>query len=172
MPARYCRRAHGARWRSSAPPTCAAIGATRPRPLPRSPRTASLRTGDIGYLDEDGYLFIVDRAKDVIIRGGENVSCQEVEAALYAHPAVAEACVFGLQDERLGETPVAVVHLEQASAMAAATLADFLAVRLARFKRPTRIWHSDAPLPNLGSGKIDKAHLRATYGTREPEAGG
>ncbi|PNB49008.1 AMP-dependent synthetase, partial [Pseudomonas sp. FW305-130] len=59
-------------------------------------------TGDIGYLDEDGYLFIVDRKKDIIIRGGENISCQEVEAAIYEHPAVAEAAVFGLPDERFG----------------------------------------------------------------------
>ena len=66
-------------------------------------------TGDIGYLDEDGYVFIVDRKKDIIIRGGENISCQEVEAALYEHPDVAEAAVFGLADERLGEVPGAVV---------------------------------------------------------------
>ncbi|MCE3543816.1 fatty acid--CoA ligase family protein, partial [Escherichia coli] len=71
------------------------------------------RTGDIGYLDEDGYLFIVDRAKDIVIRGGENISCQEVEAALYTHPAVAEAAVFGLADERYGEVPGAVVHLRE-----------------------------------------------------------
>jgi acyl-CoA synthetase (AMP-forming)/AMP-acid ligase II len=66
-------------------------------------------TGDIGYLDDEGYLFIVDRKKDIIIRGGENISCQEVEAAIYEHPAVAEAAVFGLPDERFGEVPGAVV---------------------------------------------------------------
>src|SRR3546814_11396609 len=71
-----------------------------------------VRTGDIGYLDEDGYLFIVDRKKDVIIRGGENISCQEVEAALYAHPAVSETRVFGLPCDRLGEMPVAVIYRE------------------------------------------------------------
>ncbi|MGG6548585.1 UNVERIFIED_CONTAM: AMP-binding protein, partial [Prevotella sp. 15_C9] len=63
------------------------------------------RTGDIGYLDEEGYLFIVDRKKDIIIRGGENICCQEVEAALYELPAVAEAAVFGLADEKFGEVP-------------------------------------------------------------------
>ena len=72
-----------------------------------------LKTGDIGYLDEDNYLFIVDRKKDIIIRGGENISAQEVEAAIYAHPAVSEAAVFGIADERLGEVPAAVVHCEQ-----------------------------------------------------------
>nr|MBA2636266.1 acyl--CoA ligase [Sphingomonas sp.] len=69
-----------------------------------------MRTGDIGYLDEDGYLFIVDRKKDIIIRGGENIAAAEVEAACYTCPAVAEVAVFGAPDERLGEVPIAVVH--------------------------------------------------------------
>ena len=66
-------------------------------------------TGDLGYVDEDGYLFIVDRKKDIIIRGGENIACIEVEQALYAHPAIAEACVFGITDVRSGEVPSAVL---------------------------------------------------------------
>src|SRR5690606_28056951 len=66
------------------------------------------RSGDIGYLDEDGYLFIVDRKKDIIIRGGENISCQEVEAAFFQHPLVAEVAVFGLPDAKYGEVPGAV----------------------------------------------------------------
>ena len=130
-----------------------------------------LDTGDMGYM-ADGYLFIVDRAKDIIIRGGENISCQEVEAALYAHPAVAEACVFGLPDERLGETPGAVVHLELGLAVPPAALTDFLAARLARFKLPTRIWYADAPLPKLGTGKLDKAGLRAAYRSRALDTSG
>ena len=69
-----------------------------------------MRTGDVGYLDEDGYLFIVDRKKEIIIRGGENISAAEVEAECYACPAVAEAAVFGAPDERLGEVPVAVIY--------------------------------------------------------------
>src|SRR5207249_8559242 len=69
-----------------------------------------VRTGDVGYLDEAGYLFIVDRRKDIIIRGGENISAAEVEAACYACPAVAEASMFGMPDERLGEVPVVVIH--------------------------------------------------------------
>ena len=68
-----------------------------------------MRTGDVGYLDEDGYLFIVDRKKEIIIRGGENISAAEVEAEFYACPAVAEVSVFGAPDERLGEVPVAIV---------------------------------------------------------------
>jgi len=130
-----------------------------------------LRTGDIGYLDEDGYLFIVDRAKDIIIRGGENISCQEIEAALYAHPAVAEACVFGIADARLGETPAAVIHLQEGVTIDAASLCAFVAGRLARFKLPSQIWFSDGPLPKLGTGKIDKPNLRAAYATdAEPAA--
>lgn len=121
------------------------------------------RTGDIGYLDADGYLFIVDRAKDIIIRGGENIAAQEVEAALYAHPAVAEAAVIGLADERLGEIPGAIVHLREATTEAA--LQAFLADHIAAFKVPARIWLSPDPLPRLGTEKIDKVALRNRYRT-------
>ncbi|MGP7794907.1 class I adenylate-forming enzyme family protein [Sphingomonas sp. CLY1604] len=121
------------------------------------------RTGDIGYLDADGYLFIVDRAKDIIIRGGENIAAQEVEAALYAHPAVAEAAVIGLADERLGEIPGAIVHLREATTEAA--LQAFLADHIAAFKIPARIWLSPDPLPRLGTEKIDKVALRNRYRT-------
>lgn len=121
------------------------------------------RTGDIGYLDEDGYLFIVDRKKDIIIRGGENISCQEVEAALYEHPAVAEAAVFGLPDERYGEVPGAVVHPADGADLTAAELGAFLSQHLAAFKVPQRIWIAADALPRLGTEKIDKVSLRARY---------
>ena len=121
------------------------------------------RTGDIGYLDEDGYLFIVDRKKDIIIRGGENISCQEVEAALYEHPAVAEAAVFGLADERFGEVPGAVVVPQDGETLTSDDLCAFLHQHIAAFKVPQRIWISDAPLPRLGTEKIDKVSLKATY---------
>jgi long-chain acyl-CoA synthetase len=121
------------------------------------------RSGDIGYLDEDGYLFIVDRKKDIIIRGGENISCQEVEDALYAHPAIAEAAVFGLADARLGEVPGAVVVCAEGQSCDADALLAFLAGRLAAFKLPTRIWIETDPLPRLGTEKIDKVTLRADY---------
>ncbi|HYI65254.1 MAG TPA: class I adenylate-forming enzyme family protein [Allosphingosinicella sp.] len=123
---------------------------------------AYLKTGDIGYLDEDSYLFIVDRKKDIIIRGGENISAQEVEAAIYAHPAASEVAVFGVADERLGEVPAAVVWCEKGG-LDADTLAAFLGGRLARFKLPEYVWFVDAPLPKLGTGKIDKVSLRAAY---------
>ena len=95
------------------------------------------RSGDLGYLDEDGYLFIVDRKKDIIIRGGENISCQEVEAALYAHPAVAEASVFGLPDERLGEIVGAVVYAKPGAALEPDALLDFVARDLAAMTQRT-----------------------------------
>ena len=121
------------------------------------------RTGDIGYLDEDGYLFIVDRKKDIIIRGGENISCQEVEAALYTHPAVAEAAVFGLANERFGEVPGAVVHAREGETLDEAALQAFLGEHIAAFKVPARIWVSAVALPRLGTEKIDKVALRNTY---------
>lgn len=120
-------------------------------------------TGDIGYLDEDGYLFIVDRKKDIIIRGGENISCQEVEDALYQHPDVAEAAVFGLADEKYGEVPGAVVRLAQPGAVTVDDLHGFLTQHIAAFKIPGRIWLTDEPLPRLGTEKIDKVGLRTKY---------
>ncbi len=121
------------------------------------------RTGDIGFLDEDDYLFIVDRKKDIIIRGGENISCQEVEAALYEHPAVAEACVFGLADERLGEVPGAVVHLHEGQSASEEELRAHVRSRLAAFNTPERVWIEPDALPRLGTEKIDKVGLRGKY---------
>jgi len=120
-------------------------------------------TGDIGYLDEDGYLFIVDRKKDIIIRGGENISCQEVEAAIYRHPLIAEAAVFGLPDDKFGEVPGAVVHFHEGQTVDEHALQDFLCEHIAAFKVPTRIWIAADPLPRLGTEKIDKVGLRAKY---------
>jgi acyl-CoA synthetase (AMP-forming)/AMP-acid ligase II len=121
------------------------------------------RTGDIGYLDEDGYLFIVDRKKDIIIRGGENISCQEVEAALYENLDVAEAAVFGLADPKFGEVPGAVVYPAEGKTLTADGLKAFLAPRLAAFKIPDRIWIAPQPLPRLGTEKIDKVTIRNHY---------
>jgi acyl-CoA synthetase (AMP-forming)/AMP-acid ligase II len=120
-------------------------------------------TGDIGYLDAEGYLFVVDRKKDIIIRGGENIASIALEAALYAEPDVLECAVFGVPDARLGEVPVAVVHLARGSDQRIETLHAALADRLARFERPAdiRIWAT--PLPRLGSEKIDKRALRAAW---------
>ena len=122
-----------------------------------------LKTGDIGYLDEDGYLFIVDRKKDIIIRGGENISAAEVEAALYACTGVAEASVFGAPDERLGEIVVAVVHPAEGEAVDEAALREFLDGKLAAYKIPERMVFADEPLPRLGTGKIDRVALKQKY---------
>lgn len=121
------------------------------------------RTGDLGYLDEDGYLFIVDRKKDIIIRGGENVSCPEVEAAIYAHPAIAECSVFGLPDERFGEIVGAVVRYKPGEEQDEATLTAFLKDNLAAFKVPAKLWSVTDPLPVLGTGKLDRVNIRKTY---------
>jgi acyl-CoA synthetase (AMP-forming)/AMP-acid ligase II len=123
----------------------------------------TVRTGDVGYLDEDGYLFIVDRKKEIIIRGGENISAAEVEAECYACPAVAEAAVFGAADERLGEVPVAIIHLKPGEHLEAGELRTFLDGKLAKFKIPERIIISAEPLPRLGTGKIDRRALKAQY---------
>jgi long-chain acyl-CoA synthetase len=120
-----------------------------------------IRTGDVGYLDEDGYLFIVDRKKEIIIRGGENISAAEVEAECYACPQVAEAAVFGAADERLGEVPVAVIHAK--NGLSEEDLRAFLESRIAKFKIPARFIFSNEPLPRLGTGKIDRRALKAQY---------
>ena len=122
-----------------------------------------LKTGDIGYIDPDDYLFIVDRKKDIIIRGGENISCQEVEAAIYSHAAVSEASVFGVPDERLGEVPAAAIYSEDDRKLDADSIREFLDGRIAQYKIPERIWVHHEPLPKLGTGKIDKKVLREHY---------
>ncbi len=121
------------------------------------------RSGDLGYVDEDGYLFIVDRKKDIIIRGGENISCQEVEAAIYEHPDVNECAVFGLPDERLGEVVGAVIWVQSGSTIDGGEMCSFLSQRLAPYKVPFKIWMSNDALPKLGSEKIDKVSLRNQY---------
>jgi long-chain acyl-CoA synthetase len=120
-------------------------------------------TGDVGYLDEDGFLYIVDRIKEIIIRGGENISCLEVEAAIYSHPDVYEAAVFGLPDERLGEIVGAAVVLRHGASMSADELRAYLAEHLAGFKLPAHIWFRSEQLPRIASGKIFKRQLKADY---------
>jgi long-chain acyl-CoA synthetase len=121
------------------------------------------KSGDLGMFDADGYLFIVDRKKDLIIRGGENISCVEVEAAIYSHPGVAEAGVFSLPDARLGEIVGAVVQLKAGEAFDGEALRQFLGGALANFKIPAQIWFASEQLPRLGSGKIDKVELKTRY---------
>jgi long-chain acyl-CoA synthetase len=121
------------------------------------------RSGDLGYLDAEGYLFIVDRKKDIIIRGGENISCQEVEGAIYAHPAVAEASVFGLPDDRLGEIVGAVVYPKPGEPLDPDALISLLKETVAAYKVPAKVWIATEQLPKLGSAKIDKVSLRKHY---------
>jgi len=119
-------------------------------------------TGDIGYLDDDGFLFLVDRAKDMVLRGGENVYSAEVEAAIYEHPSVAEAAVFAVPDERLGEAVgVAIVKLPGAQ-LTAEELQSHVRTLIASFKVPEHIWFSEEPLPRNANGKFLKRELRET----------
>jgi acyl-CoA synthetase (AMP-forming)/AMP-acid ligase II len=116
-------------------------------------------TGDIGYLDPDGFLYIVDRKKDLIISGGENIASPEVERVLYEHPAVLEASVVGRPDPRWGEVPVAFVVLRDGARGTAEELQEFCRARLARFKVPRAVEFIDA-LPRNPSGKVLKRVLR------------
>lgn len=119
-----------------------------------------LRTGDVAYFDAEGFVFIVDRIKDLIIRGGENIGCGEVEAALLEHPAVLEASVYAIPDERLGEEVAATVYTTED--LPEEELRSFLAERLAKFKIPRYLQRTDQPLPRIASGKIYKRQLRET----------
>lgn len=118
------------------------------------------RTGDIGVLDEDGFLYIVDRAKDIVIRGGENISCLEVEAAIYQHPDVLEAAVFGVPDERLGEEVAVMIAVKSGRNPDPESIKHFLADHLAKFKVPRYVWLQSEKLPRIASGKIYKKQIR------------
>jgi acyl-CoA synthetase (AMP-forming)/AMP-acid ligase II len=126
------------------------------------------RTGDVGRLDEGGYLYVVDRLKDVIIRGGENVYAAEVEAALYEHPDVAEAAIVGVPDERLGEAVAAVVRLrpEAPAGVDADALRRHVADRLAAFKVPSVVRVTPDGLPRNAAGKVLKRELRTLLDPR------
>lgn len=122
-----------------------------------------LRTGDLGKLDEEGYLTLVDRAKDMVIRGGENIYCLEVENAIYEHPDVMDAAVVGILHTVLGEEPAAVVRLAAGSRADEDELRQHVAARIAKFKVPVRVLFLDENLPRNANGKIMKAELRAMF---------
>jgi long-chain acyl-CoA synthetase len=122
-----------------------------------------LHTGDIARLDADGFLYIVDRMKDMLIRGGENIYCIEVESALYAHPAIMDAALVGIPHRTLGEEPGAVVSLKPGMAATEAELQDFVRQQLAAFKVPVRIIVSGEMLPRNPNGKILKSNLRKLF---------
>jgi fatty-acyl-CoA synthase len=124
-------------------------------------------SGDLVRADEEGFLFVVDRKKDMIITGGENVYCAEVENALAAHPAVAELAVIGIADERWGETPVAVAALHPDATLTVEQLRDWGTGRLARYKLPT-VLHLVTALPRNASGKVMKTALREQFAPGYP----
>ncbi len=121
------------------------------------------RTGDLGFMNAEGYLFLVDRAKDMIISGGENVYSTEVEEVLYQHPAVLEAAVFGVPDPRWGEAVHAIVVPRPGHEVDAAALIGFCHARIAGYKVPKRIDLRHDPLPKSGPGKVLKRELRAPF---------
>ena len=118
-------------------------------------------TGDKAKIDDDGYVSIVGRAKDMVIRGGENISSLEIEGVLHAHEAVDDVMVFSLPDERLGELVGAVVSVNRD--ISEEDLKAEVAKHLAGFKVPEKIWITHDPLPLIASGKIDRKGIRETY---------
>jgi acyl-CoA synthetase (AMP-forming)/AMP-acid ligase II len=122
-----------------------------------------VRTGDIARLDEEGFCYVVDRVKDVIIRGGENIYSIEVEHILQQHPAIADVAVVGLPHRTLGEEPAAAVHLERGAKASEAELQDWAREHLARFKVPVRILFCDGMLPRNANGKILKSDIRKWF---------
>ncbi len=122
-----------------------------------------IRTGDLARIDEEGFCFIVDRAKDMIIRGGENIYSTEVENVLYEHPAVTDAALIGLPHRTLGEEPAAVVHLAPGQSASEDELKAWVRERLAIFKTPVRILFSEETLPRNANGKIVKTELKPLF---------
>jgi long-chain acyl-CoA synthetase len=122
-----------------------------------------VRTGDLARLDDEGFLFIVDRAKDMLIRGGENIYCVEVENVLYEHPAVMDAAIVGIPHRTLGEEPGAVVTLKPGAQASEAELRAWVAERLAAFKVPVRVILQTETLPRNANGKIVKTELKPLF---------
>ncbi|MFZ1742716.1 MAG: class I adenylate-forming enzyme family protein [Pontixanthobacter sp.] len=120
-----------------------------------------LKTGDVGYVDQEGYIFIVDRKKDMVISGGENIYCAEVERAIGEMDGISECATFGIPDERLGELLVAIVG--QTGKLTEADIIATVAAKLAKYKAPAAVAFANAPLPRNDVGKIDKNALRAEW---------
>jgi len=135
-------------------------------------RNRMFRTGDIGYQDSDGYFYILDRLKDMIVTGGENVYSGEVEAVIYKHPAVREVAVLGIPDPQWGELVIACVVLKPGMVLSANDLTSHCRQFLANYKIPRRVEFSDTELPKSGSGKILKRILRERFWAHEERAVG
>ncbi|MEY4237615.1 MAG: hypothetical protein RL339_216 [Pseudomonadota bacterium] len=129
-----------------------------------------LHTGDVARIDEDGFIYIVDRKKDMVLRGGENVFCTEVEAGIYRHPAVAECCVFGVPDERLGEEVGVAVVLKPGETLDADGLRAHCASVMAKHKVPRYVWFMDQALPRNANGKFLRRELRDELARQTAEA--
>jgi acyl-CoA synthetase (AMP-forming)/AMP-acid ligase II len=124
-------------------------------------------TGDLGTQDDEGYLYLVDRKKDMIISGGENVYSAEVETALFDHPKVLEAAVIGLSDAKWGERVTAVVVLKNDEAVSQEEIIDFCRSKLAHYKCPKQVIFARRNLPRTAAGKVLKRDLRETFQERE-----
>jgi long-chain acyl-CoA synthetase len=135
-------------------------------------RDGVFRTGDVGYQDSEGFFYILDRLKDMIVTGGENVYSGEVEAVIYKHPAVREVAVFGIPDSQWGELVMACIVLKPGMALSANDLTSYCRQFLANYKIPRRVEFSDAELPKSGSGKVLKRVLRERYWAHEERAVG
>ena len=135
----------------------------KPEATAEAVRNGFLHTGDMGYLDEDGFLFIVDRKKDMIISGGENIYSREVEEALLLHPAVSEVAVIGTPDKKWGESVAAVVVLRPGKVATAEQLSEHCRLLIAGYKRPKLVTFLDTMPRITSTNKIDKRALRAPF---------
>lgn len=133
----------------------------RPEATAESITNGWLHTGDIGRIDEDGFVYVLDRKKDMVLRGGENIYCAEVEAAIYHHSSVAEVVVFGVPDDRLGEDVGTAIVLKDGHSLTEDELKAHCAERMAKFKIPNHIWFVEEPFPRNASGKFLKKDVRA-----------
>jgi acyl-CoA synthetase (AMP-forming)/AMP-acid ligase II len=124
-------------------------------------RDGWLHTGDLGRMDEEGFIYLVDRKKDLIISGGENIYPVELEAAILKHPKVHDAAVIGAPDDRLGEIVVAVIQPKKSETLTEQELIPFFEQQLPRYKRPRRVIFDE--VPRSPTGKIEKPKLRAKY---------
>jgi long-chain acyl-CoA synthetase len=122
-----------------------------------------MHTGDLGYLDKDGFLYIVDRLKDMVISGGENIYSAEVEGVIYQHPAVAVCAVFGIPNEKWGESVHAVIVPKTGQSITAEEIKTFCRQHIAGYKCPKSVEIREDPLPMTGAGKILKRELRQPY---------
>jgi acyl-CoA synthetase (AMP-forming)/AMP-acid ligase II len=131
----------------------------KPEATAESFKDGWMATGDIGYIDDENFVFLVDRAKDIIIRGGENIYPAEIENRLSQHPAIADSAIIAVPDERLGETPGAVIRVQHGMNITEIDIKHYLADKLAAFKQPSHVWFVDRELPRNPAGKILKREL-------------